>query len=198
MTQINTDYMKIKFCFAFLGLAFELISCTSSQISVQDSRGFQMTPRNAEEKLALEIHREVNRVRAAHGFSALEFHGGLGQMSQGHSRYMRDNVGKFSVDGTLITHYGIDGRRVLAEKKYRIEELSENVIASFDLGQDTALAPKMVRGWMTSPNHRANILAKWSLSGVGVAFDGSGRAFVTQSFGSSPSQALTVGGPNQW
>lgn len=181
-----------------VGVALVVCSCGSSKVAVKQTEESPLRASNSEERLALEIHNEVNRYRQSQGLKSLRFHAGLGRMSKSHSDYMRDNAGSFSVDGKLISHYGFDGRRTLADRKYRIESLSENVIASFDMGQDTGLAAKMVRGWLRSPNHRANIHSKWALSGVGVSFDKEGRAFVTQSFGSNPSQVLTVGGPSDW
>ena len=65
------------------------------------------------------------------------------------------------------------------------------------MGQGTDLAAKMVRGWLTSPNHRHNLNSKWSQTGIAVSYDQQGRAFVTQLFGSNPSQMSTVGGPMQ-
>ncbi|GHC50817.1 CAP domain-containing protein [Roseibacillus persicicus] len=183
-----------------VGVALVACSCSSSNVAVKqtETESSSLRASNSEERLALEIHNEVNRYRTGKGLSSLKFHAGLGRMSKKHSDYMRDNAGSFSVDGRLISHYGFDGRRTLADRKYRIESLSENVIASFDMGQGTDLAAKMVRGWLNSPNHKANLDSKWEQTGIGVSFDKEGRAFVTQTFGSDPSQVLTVGGPSQW
>ncbi|MBK1833465.1 CAP domain-containing protein [Roseibacillus ishigakijimensis] len=150
---------------------------------------------NAEEKLALEIMDVVNEHRRSKGLRELNMHRGLNLMAKKHSDYMRSNAGSFSLQGELITHYGFEARRTLAYKKYRMETLSENVIASYDMGQDLDLARKMVDGWLRSPNHRRNMEMKWTNTGIGVSFDAKGRAFVAQLFGSAPSKALTVGGP---
>ena len=173
-------------------------SCSSSQIAVKQASAHSGST-SSEDQLTKAIHLEVNRYRVGKGLNPLKFHKGLAKIAKPHSNYMRDNAGSFSVDGKkkLITHYGFDARVVLANRKYRIESLSENVIASYDMGQGTDLAAKMVRGWLTSPNHRHNLNSKWSQTGIAVSYDQQGRAFVTQLFGSNPSQMSTIGGPMQ-
>lgn len=173
-----------------------ITSCGSSKVAVKQSviHGGSTTK---EDQLVKAIHEEVNRYRSTQGLKPLKYHKGLAKIAKPHSDYMRNNAGSFSVDGKkkLISHYGFDARVVMANKKYRIESISENVIASYDMGQGSDLAAKMVRGWLTSPNHRHNIHSKWSVTGISVTFDEQGRAFVTQLFGTTPSQLLTVGGP---
>jgi uncharacterized protein YkwD len=111
---------------------------------------------------------------------------------------MRNNAGRFEVEGQLISHYGIDGRRVLAREKYEIDSIGENVIASHDMGQDMGLPKTMVDGWLRSPNHKYNLDSKWSNSGLAVCFDDNGRAFVTHLFGTKKKMINKVGGPSGW
>lgn len=146
----------------------------------------------------MQIHDEVNRYRLSEGLDSLDYHHGLTKVARGHSRFMRDNAGKFSIEGRLISHYGMDARKMVVEKSYGIDEMGENVIASHDMGQGSDLAAKMVRGWLNSPNHKHNIRSKWANSGMAVEFDDEGRVFVTHLFGSAKSQVLRVGGPSGW
>lgn len=173
-------------------------SCSSSSVALKQTATKPFGALSKEEQLALKIHDEVNRYRVSEGMPALQLHQGLTRVAQTHSRFMRDNAGKFSLEGRLISHYGMDARRVLVEKKYGIEEMGENVIASHDMGQETDLAAKMVQGWLRSANHRHNIRSKWANSGMAVEFDSEGRVFVTHLFGSAKSQVLRVGGPTGW
>lgn len=189
--------MKIVKKLLVVGAAGLLASCSSSQVAVKKTSSVSKASSSEEGRLAAEVHKEVNRYRASKGLNELKFHNGLSKLAKTHSNYMKTHAGSFSVDGqkNLITHYGFDARCTLASKKYRIESLSENVIASYKMGQGTDLGGKMVRGWLTSPNHRHNLNAKWSQTGIAVTFDDQGRAFVTQLFGSAPSNLLPVGGP---
>ena len=153
-----------------------------------------------ERELANDVFMEVNNYRVSQGLKALKPHNGLTKMAKPHSNYMMNHAGEFSVDAQkgLISHYGSDARATMAKRKYHIGAFSENVIASYEMGQGSDLAKKMVQGWITSPNHLHNMRSKWDRTGVAVSFDDEGRAFVTQLFGSEPSQILTVGGPSQW
>jgi uncharacterized protein YkwD len=192
--------MKIIKILGVVAAAVVVSSCSSSQVATKQTTVHQGST-SSEDQLTKAIHLEVNRYRSGKGLQPLKFHKGLAKIAKPHSNYMRENAGTFSVDGKkkLITHYGFDARKILANRKYRIESLSENVIASHDMGQGTDLAAKMVRGWLTSPNHRHNLDSKWSQTGIAVSYDNQGRAFVTQLFGSNPSQMLQVGGPmNAW
>lgn len=192
--------MKFAKIFGVVAVALVACSCSSSQVAVKQTTRASAGSSSREAQLAQSIHEEVNRYRASKGINNLKRHRGLDKIAKPHSNYMMTNAGSFSVDAkkSLITHYGFDARIVMANRKYRIESLSENVIASYDMGQGSDLAAKMVRGWLTSPNHKHNLDSKWAQTGIAVSFDNHGRAFVTQLFGSEPSQVLAVGGPSQW
>lgn len=192
--------IKITQVFVFLMSALFLVNCGFEQVSVRQTGHFPQTSSNQEADLATEIHNEVNRYRASQGLKQLRFHKGLSKIAKPHSNYMRKHAGSFSLNSqkSLISHYGFESRSILAERKYRIESIGENVIASHDLGQGRELAATMVRGWLRSPDHKFNIEQDWSLTGVAVSFDDRGRVFVTQLFGTPPSQVLRVGGPSEW
>lgn len=197
-TNVTSKIMKI---INLVGIGVVLLaswSCSSSKVSLKQTETGPSGVLSKEDQLALNIHDEVNRYRVSEGMPALKFHSGLTRVARSHSRFMRDNAGKFSIEGRLISHYGIDARRMLVDKKYGIEEMAENVIASHDMGQGNDLAAKMVRGWLRSPNHRHNIRSQWANSGMAVEFDSEGRVFVTHLLGSPKSQVLRVGGPSGW
>ncbi|MEM9079207.1 MAG: CAP domain-containing protein [Verrucomicrobiota bacterium] len=173
-----------------------LVSCgTSNDIAVKATEPSTHSPVRG---LAAEIRREVNVYRQTQGLNALKGHSGLDKLAQQHANYMRDNAGKFGLEGKLISHFGFEGRALVARKKYQINELSENVIASSKMGQGEDLAGKFLSGWLRSSNHRHQIHSKWSTTGVGVAYDAHGRVFAVQLFGSPVSQINTIGAPTTW
>ena len=185
---------------AALSVVF-IASCGTSQVAVKGTTKQPVVSSSRESRLADAIHNEVNRHRVSKGLKKLEIHRGLTKLAQSHSNYMRDNAGKFSVesDTGLITHYGFEAREVYVKRKYRIMSLSENVLASWRLGQGVDLAPKMLKSWLDSPNHRHNIESKWALTGMAVSFDNNGKVFVTQLFGAAPSQAHRLATPTgEW
>lgn len=186
----------------FLGIlsaAVFSVSCSSSNVALQSTGDEALTLNTSdEERMASKIHDEINIYRKSTGLEPLKRHSGLTKIAKQHSNFMRDNAGKFSIEGKLITHYGIDGRRLLARKKYGIESVGENVIASSNMGRGPGLAKKMVAGWLRSPNHKHNIDSTWANSGLAVRFDDDGRVFVTQLFGSKKSMTTKLGGPIGW
>ncbi|MGJ8723725.1 MAG: CAP domain-containing protein [Roseibacillus sp.] len=190
-------YLKLS---GIVAAALLACSCSTSSVAVKETSLVNSNSSSRERHLASSIHQEINRYRATQGLKALKLHSGLTKLAKPHSNYMMTNAGSFSVDSqkSLITHYGFGARSTMANRKYQIESLGENVIASYEMGQGTDLAAKMVRGWLTSPNHKHNIHSKWTRTGIAVSFDARGRAFVTQLFGTEPSQLLKVGGPAQW
>lgn len=59
------------------------------------------------------------------------------------------------------------------------ERAGENVAYGFEV--DT-----VVKGWMSSPGHKANILGQYSTTGIGMAYDEDGVAYYTQVFAHYP------------
>ncbi len=186
--------MKIFKTCALVSVGLFLASCGSSSVALTSTTTHQGSS-SREDRLTQAIHEEVNRYRVSKGLKPLKYHRGLAKLAKPHSDYMKKHAGSFTVYGkkNLVSHYGFEARKTLAEKKYQIESLNENVIASHGLGQGEDLAAKMVRGWLRSENHRHNLNSKWSTTGIAVSFDNDGRAFVTQMFGSSPSRRIKIG-----
>ena len=190
-------YMKL---LGVAAVALFACSCSSSSVALRDSTISDSSSSSSERQLADAVNQEVNKYRVSKGLKPLKLHSGLTKLAKPHSDYMMHHAGEFSVDAqhSLISHYGFGARATMANRKYGVENLSENVIASYEMGQGDNLAAKMVRGWLTSPNHKHNIESSWARTGIAVSYDSEGRAFVTQLFGTEPSQVLRVGGPAQW
>ncbi|GGX84373.1 CAP domain-containing protein [Streptomyces minutiscleroticus] len=116
----------------------------------------------------------TNAERAKAGCSALKRNAALGDAAQRHSADMAKHhfVGHDGSSGSTMTSRaetaGYTGWRALAE----------NVAG----GQRTAAA--VVKAWMKSPDHRANVV-NCSLKHIGVGYvKKDGRAYWTQDFGS--------------
>ncbi len=179
-------------------LVFVVAICALASCSQTSSTGSgDVTSSSSELQLASGIVTEVNRYRESKGLSQLRTHRGLARLAKKHSDYMMQKANGASDPGGLISHDGYEGRYDFAALGYGIGSIGENVIASFKLGQGSDLAPKIVRGWTSSSAHLDNIVEDWALTGVGVSFDGEGRAFVTQLYGSAPSLVNSVGGPSR-
>jgi stress response protein SCP2 len=120
-----------------------------------------------------EVVNLTNAERASHGLRPLTVDGRLAAAAQAHSADM--------VRRGFFAHESPDGRQVwdrAVAAGYAYRKVAENIAA----GQRTA--DEVVRGWMGSPGHRANILDGDLIQiGVGRAEGGSYGAYWTQVFG---------------
>jgi uncharacterized protein YkwD len=120
----------------------------------------------------------TNVERISRGLRALEPDAGLTLAARAHSEQMArlgffDHVGGSPPDRTL--------QQRVARAASTVITVGEN-IAKFSPRPD--LAGEMVRGWMSSPGHRANVLkAEFTHLGVGVVRDRTGEYLATQVFG---------------
>jgi uncharacterized protein YkwD len=104
----------------------------------------------------------VNKERAAAGLGGLVDNGALTAAAQGHSADM--------VAQRFFSHTSADGRtvaqRIVAAGYTPYRSFGENIA----WGSGGYTAESVVKGWMESPGHRANILgASFTESGVGIA-----------------------------
>ena len=115
----------------------------------------------------------TNAERARHRLGLLTVDPRLAAAAQGHSEDM--------VRRTFFAHENPDGAQVwdrAVAAGYTYRKVAENIAA----GQPTAA--DVVRGWMESPGHRANILdGELTQIGVGRAAGGSYGVYWTQVFG---------------
>lgn len=89
-----------------------------------------------------EVARLHNKVRAEHGLPALKYDEGMGKLAQEHTEWMCD------------THNHVHSNLPYAE----------------NIAYGTSLSPdSVVRQWMDSPGHKANILGNYTRIGVGRA-----------------------------
>jgi uncharacterized protein YkwD len=123
-------------------------------------------------KLQGDIVYLTNKQRALHGCKPLHVDARLTAAGVGHSAYMAQ-TGAFS-------HTGRAGSTFV----YRIKvahyprPLAENIAYGYRTGLD------VVKAWMASPGHRANILnCKATTVGVGAVYAKNGNPYYTQDFG---------------
>jgi len=120
-----------------------------------------------------EVVDRTNAERARHGLRALTVDQRLAAAAQAHSADM--------VRRAFFAHESPDGRQVwdrAVAAGYAYRKVAENIAA----GQRSA--EEVVRGWMESPGHRANILdGDLTQIGVGRADGGSYGVYWTQVFG---------------
>ena len=124
-----------------------------------------LTPRRSNLRLLAQITLcLINRQRGAHGLRPLQPDGALTRAARGHSADMV-NRAYFSHD----TPQGVNPFQRMGQSGYRRAcALGENLAAATGPFSTPA---SIVRMWMNSPDHRANILSRsYRDTGMGVAF----------------------------
>jgi len=114
----------------------------------------------------------TNKQRALHGCGAVHVDARLTMASRAHSVFM--------ARGGAFSHIGQGG----SDFAYRIRAahyprpFSENIAFGYRTGLD------VVKAWMASPGHRANLLnCKATTVGVGAVYAANGTPYYTQDFG---------------
>ena len=123
-----------------------------------------------------EVHQLINRERSRARLGSLMWDDRLARIARDYSRQM-------AREG-FFDHYDPNGRtvsdRALAARVRNWKEIGENL---FVCDEHPYFASTAVRGWMRSPTHRQNILARdWTATGIGVYTSRDGSIFITQVF----------------
>jgi len=114
----------------------------------------------------------TNKQRALHGCKTVKADVRLAKAARAHSSYMA-RTGAFS-------HTGSGG----SSFTYRIKAASYPRPASENIAYGYRTGLDVVKAWMASPGHRANILnCKQTTVGVSFVFASNGTAYITQEFG---------------
>lgn len=166
----------------FIGLAFVFSSCGSQ---VLQSSAVVSKESAAEKSYRLRFMQASNQFRVSEGKNALPAHDGLNQLARNHSAFQKINRGKFEVEGKNISHAGFSYRASLAQYKYQMINLGENVAAGKNVSPEGA-----VRLLASSPRHRTNMLNSWTHAGAGVVIADDGSVFVTQLFGAETAMRI--------
>ncbi len=140
------------------------------------------TPLSPEEVAGLglqeaDILKLVNDQRTRAGLNPLKFSPRLAVIARGHSydmairRYFAHNSPEGSTPAERVHGVGIE-----------YQALAENIYMD-DFHDSDGLATRAVKGWLNSPEHRANMLSSaFTESGVGIARSSDGKTYLTQDF----------------
>lgn len=125
-----------------------------------------------------EIIKLVNDERVRAGLTSLKFSPRLAVMARGHSydmairRYFAHNSPEGSTPADRLRGVGIT-----------YQALGENIYVEDYHDSGAALPPRALKAWLSSPEHRANMLSPgFRETGVGIARSSDGKAYVTQDF----------------
>lgn len=165
-----------------LSLVVMLAGCAAdSDVATQPIAGSPGASSGAR-NLANEVTNEVNRYRQQIGAKPLPRDRGLDQLAQSHADYLVKNSGTFSLHGKTVSHYGFEGRSLVARKRLGYDSVSENVASS--TGSTRSAAQTFRQLWTNSKGHKRNMSSSWTHTGVGVATTPEGLIVAVQLFGS--------------
>ncbi|MGL4399935.1 MAG: CAP domain-containing protein [Luteolibacter sp.] len=154
-----------------------LASCATTPESTRMPVSASLHP---DSSLTGRIHTEVNSYRRSRGASDLQRHAGLDRLAQQHCEYLRQHKGEFRIYGKNVSHFGFEGRAMVARERYQMMSISENVAAAENPGSNPA--PALVSLWVNSKDHEFNMRSSWTHTGIGVVKDKDGTVFATQLF----------------
>jgi uncharacterized protein YkwD len=140
--------------------------------------------------LSGQILMEVNAYRRSHGASDLQRHAGLDRLAQQHCEYLRQHKGQFGLYGKNVSHFGFEGRALMARERYQMTAVSENVVAASNPGSNPA--PILIKLWAGSKDHEHNMRSSWTHTGIGVVVDSEGTVYSTELFATVSNSLLTT------
>jgi len=177
------SYMKV----IAVACAGALASCSTQPEPTRMPASASLQP---DSSLSGQVFQEVNSYRLSLGKSELQRHAGLDHIAQGHSEYLRQHRGKFELYGKNVSHYGFEGRALMARERYNMQNVSENVAAAYHPGKK--MAPVLLKLWSESKSHDYNMRSDWTYTGVGVVVDSDGTVYATQLFSTAGNAQTTA------
>ncbi len=185
-----------------LFLLSALFSCPAAHHPGSADRLPVKAPKPEIRRLDLEkrIHALINKERAAHGLSPLDWDDALARIARGHSKDMA-NRSYFSHDSPESRDFSFRYREQayscairtgntihLGAENIALNHLYQSVttidgVPYYDWNSLDQIARSTVQGWMDSPGHRKNILTPhWLHEGIGVHISYDDKVYITQNF----------------
>lgn len=171
-----------KTCFSLSGIIGGLMVMVASCASDLDTSRVPMSSASSGKNRSLieQLDRSLGDWRRAQGLEVITRSEALDRLAQAHSEFMALNRGRFNGGTSNVSHYGFEERALLAQRRYGMQNLAENVAAG-PLNGD--IPAKLTHGWVNSAKHRYNLSQDWDVAGLGVHVTDDGMVFATQIFG---------------
>ena len=132
-----------------------------------------------DKKILLDMHNNIRFLTSSIKLDALRKSDKLSAAAQKHADYL-------ALSGTF-SHSGFGGSRPSSrvdQENYQWIRVSENIaLGDFSFRTGTESVERVMKGWMDSPGHRANILGNYRDVGFGIAQNKQGRRIWVVVFG---------------
>jgi len=169
--------------------------------TICDQDVYRAKPNIKAADLEQRIHEFVNQERAKHGLLPLAWNPTLNMIARRHSQDMakRNYFGHYSPEGRDVSYrYSEQGfvceldmgamcytgaENIYENNLYDTVEYINDVPKLYHWVDLEAIAETTVKGWMSSPGHRRNILEpSWKTEGIGVAITNDNKVYITEDF----------------
>ncbi len=135
-----------------------------------------------DKKILLDMHNNIRLRMSSIRLEALKENDKLSTAAQKHADYL-------ALSGTF-SHSGFGGSRPSArvdDEGYQWRYIAENIaLGDFSFRTGAESVENVMKGWMDSPGHRANILGDYQDVGFGISQDKQGRRIWVVVFGRPP------------
>lgn len=162
-------------------LLLSVVVISSCTTPVKSTKIYTSTALSVADSLTGRIFGAANAYRVQMGVSPLLRHPGLDRLAQEHCEYLREHRGSFSIYGKNVSHFGFEGRALVAKMSFKMANCSENVASTKWRGKGTA--NYLIQMWISSKSHEAALRDSWTHTGIGAVVDKDGAVFSTQIFG---------------
>lgn len=180
-----------------------IISKTSTQKTAQITPIKTTSPSSVKPiisttRLETRIHDLVNAERNKAGLSSLTFDNCMANTARYHSLDMAERLyfSHYNPEGQGPTDRGKElgcgcpsskyigfAENIFQNNLYSRYTLINGIIREYDWNNEEEIAQSTVKGWMTSPGHRQNILTSdYYREGIGIAISNDDKVFITQDF----------------
>lgn len=164
-----------------IGLALLLSSCGGGKQIPAAITVSTAVATKGDGSLEHRIYQGINAYRGHRGLTQQTRHSGLDAMARAHARKMLA-TNKFA-------HSNYEYREVEAIRRYRLENLEENILRAFRVPEEQ-MAATTVKGWIESRSHRINLETLNSHVGVGVAVGENGELYAVQLTGTPKKKSV--------
>ena len=152
-------------------------------------------------ELEQRIHELINQERANNGLSRLAWNSTLSTIARRHSQDMvkRNYFGHYSPEGQDLAYryarqgfvcevdagavYYTGAENIFQNSLYDTLEYVNEIPAAYRWTDMETIAESTVKGWMSSPGHRKNILEpSWRTEGIGIAISNDHKVYITDDY----------------
>lgn len=135
------------------------------------------------------LDHSLNQYRQSIGKAPIQRNAALDRLAMEHCMFMSKNRGKFTLGSSNISHYGFEERSLIAQRRYGMSSVAENVAGGVIKGD---VASQLTAAWTGSKKHLYNLKQNWDATGIGVYVADDGMVYATQIFATKANSQMQM------